>query len=110
MPTEIGPTWQELVDAVVQKQVQATMILENSWKSVPKNAEDTKVVGEYCGGTPAVVIVREDLDEAVCAKVFGALLAWIPKWDGGVYGPFRPFRNSDIYSFFHELDALAPGM
>ncbi len=107
---KVGPTWQELVDAVVNGEARATMILEDTWKLDPKNAETTKVIGEYTGGTPAVVVVRDGLDEALVKKVLDALLAWVPEWDGGVYGPLKPFYNSDIYFFFHELDALPPGL
>ncbi len=107
---KVGPTWQELVDAVVNGEARATMILEDTWKLNPKNAETTKVIGEYTGGTPAVVVVRDGLDEALVKKVLDALLAWVPEWDGGVYGPLKPFYNSDIYFFFHELDALPKGV
>ncbi len=110
VPTKVGPTWQELVDAVIQNKVRATMILEDSWKLNPKNAEQTKVIGEYSGGVPAVFVVREHMEPTLSSKVLDALVAWTPRWDGGVYGPFRPYSNSDVYFFFHELDALPPGM
>ena len=51
VPIKVEPTWQELVDAVVQAGVRPTMILEDSWELLPKNAEHTKIIGEYSGKT-----------------------------------------------------------
>ena len=104
-----GRTWQGQIDAVVSKEVRATMVLEDVWKSAPKNGEDTKIIGEYTGGKPPVVVVREGLNEATCKTLLDALLAWIPPWDE-VYGAFKPFYYADVHPFFHELDELPPNM
>ena len=100
-----GPTWQGQIDAVVSGEVRATMVLEDVWKSSPKNEQDTKIIGEYAGGKPPVVVVREGLDEATCRTLLDALLTWTPIWDA-VYGAFRPFYYADVHAFFHELDQL----
>ena len=108
MPVKQGPTWQGLVDSVVSGEVRATMVLEDVWRSEPKNEETTKVIGEYAGGLPGVVIVRADLDATVRTALQDALLEWVPAWNA-VYGPFRPFSNADVHSFFHDLDGLPEG-
>ena len=106
---EPGPTWQGMVDAVVSKQVRATMVLEDVWKSTPKNADDTKIIGEYTGGKPPVLVVREGLEESICEMLLDALLAWVPRWEA-VYGGFKPFYYADMHPFFHALDELPPDM
>jgi ABC-type phosphate/phosphonate transport system substrate-binding protein len=109
MQVKPGPTWQGLVDAVVAKEVRATMVLEDVWKSLPKNAENTKIIGEYTGGKPPVIVVREGLDEKLCKKLLEALVSWVPSWEA-VYGSFKPFYYADVHPFFHALDALPRDM
>ena len=107
-PTNPGPTWQGEIDAVVSKEVRTTMVLEDVWKSLPKNAENTKIIGDYVGGKPPVVVVRQGLDEAICKTLLDALLAWTPIWDT-VYG-FKPFYYADVHPFFHDLNELRSNM
>ncbi len=102
---EPGPTWQELIDAVVSQEVRATMVLEDTWNALPKNAENTKVIGHYTGGLQGVVIARHDLDPAVRAAFLDELLAWTPPWNT-VYGGFKPFYAADVHAFFHDLGEL----
>ena len=107
-PVKPGPTWQGLVDAVLSKEVRATMVLEDVWRSEPKNEERTKVIGDYSGGLPGVIVTRENLHPDVRKALLDALLAWVPAW-GAVFGPFRPFYNADVHSFFHDLNELPAG-
>lgn len=107
-PVKPGPTWQGVVDAVVAGEIRATMALEDVWNSEPSNAERTKVIGEYAGALPGVVIARHDLDVRVRETMLKALMAWVPAWDG-VFGPFKPFYAADVHCFFHDLDGLPPG-
>ncbi len=100
-----GPTWQGLIDAVIAKEVRATMVLEDTWNALPKNAEATKVIGQYTGGLQGVVIARHDLDPAVRAALLDELLAWTPPWDT-VYGGFKPFYPADVHALFHDLGQL----
>jgi ABC-type phosphate/phosphonate transport system substrate-binding protein len=109
IPVKPGPTWKGLVDAVVSKDVRATMVLEDVWKTFPKNADETKVIGEYAGSKGAVVLVREGLNEAICKTLLDALLAWAPAWQA-VYGGFKPFYYADVHAWFHDLDQLPPDM
>ncbi len=104
-PIKPGPTWQGLIDAVVSKEVRATMVLEDTWDFLPKNAADTKVIGEYAGGVEGVVIAREGLDASVRQAFLDVLLAWVPAWDT-VYGGFKPFYYADVHAYFHDLDQL----
>ncbi len=104
-PIKPGPTWQGLIDAVVAKEVRATMVLQDTWDFLPKNAEDTKVIGEYAGGVEGVVIAREGLDDAIRQAFLDALLAWTPAWNT-VYGGFKPFFRADVHAYFHDLDQL----
>jgi phosphonate transport system substrate-binding protein len=102
--TPVKP-WQGQIDAVVANEVRATMVPEDVWKTDPKNAPETKIIGRYDNATPALVVVRENLDEAICKTLLNALVAWTPKWEA-VYGAFRPFYYADVQSFFHDLDEL----
>jgi ABC-type phosphate/phosphonate transport system substrate-binding protein len=109
MPTIPGPTWQGEVDAVVSQEVRTTMVLEDVWKSLPKNAENTKIIGDYVGGTGPVVVISQGLDEAICKTLLDALLATTPPWEA-VYGGFKPFYYADVHPFFHDLDGLPSEM
>ncbi len=108
-PVKPGPTWQGLVDAVIAKDIRATMVLEDVWRSDPNNDRLTKVIGDYAGGLPGVIVARADLDPQTRTALLEALLAWVPAWDA-VFGPFRPFCNADVHSFFHDLDGLPDGV
>ena len=108
-PVKPGPTWQGLVDAVISKEVRATMVLEDTWKTEPRNAEHTKVIEQYTRGPEAIVVVREGLDEKVSKMVLDALLTTVPVWDT-VYGSFKPFYYADVHAYFHDLDQLPAGL
>ena len=97
--------WQGQIDAVVAGKVRATMVLEDVWKTTPRNANDTKVIGHFDNCKPPVVVVREGLDESLSKKLLDALVAWIPRWDA-VYGAFKPYYYADVHSFFHDLGQL----
>ncbi len=101
-----GRLWQGPLKAVVDGQARATMILEDMWRSVPENAETTKVIGEYVGGTPAVIVVRHDLDEGIKKTMLDACLEWTPPWKDKIFGAFRPYYYADVHTFFHDLDQL----
>lgn len=108
---DIVPTapWQGQIDAVVTGSVRATMVPEDVWRTNPANALTTRIIDRYDNATPAPVVVRRDLDEALARALLDALVTWVPKWDG-VYGAFRPFYRADVHRFFHDLDRLAPGL
>jgi phosphonate transport system substrate-binding protein len=108
---EIVPTaaWQGQIDAVVSNEVRATMVPEDVWQATVGNAQVTRIIGRYENPTPPLVMVRHNLDEAICKTVFDALIAWVPKWET-VYGAFRPYYYADVHCFFHDLDQLPAGM
>ncbi len=99
------PGWQARVDAVIAKTIRSTMILEDVWKMTPKNAEAAKIIGAYVPSPPAILIVRNDLDEKVVKMLRDHLLAYIPDWEN-VYGAFRPFSFADVQTFYHQLAQL----
>jgi hypothetical protein len=103
------PAWQGQIDAVVAKTVRSTMVPEDVWKTTPENAITTKVIGRYDEATPAIVVIRDGLDEAVAKSLLDALVSWEPKWEA-VYGAFRPFYFADVQHFFHELNKLPAGV
>jgi ABC-type phosphate/phosphonate transport system substrate-binding protein len=108
---DLVPTapWQGQVDAVVANQVRATMVPEDVWRTNPANARTTRIIDRYDNATPALVVVRQDLDEALAKALLDALVTWVPKWEG-VYGAFRPFYRADVHRFFHDLDQLPPDL
>lgn len=104
---DIVPTapWQGQIDAVVAGRVRATMVPEDIWKTSAGNAETTRILDRYDNATPALVVVRHDLDEALGKALLDALVTWVPRWEA-VYGAFRPFYRADVHRFFHDLDQL----
>lgn len=104
---EMVPTrpWQGQVDAVIAGTVRATMLPEDVWKTTPANAAATRIVARYDHATPAVVVVRRDLEPIVAAALLDTLVTWVPAWSN-VYGAFRPFYRADVHRFFHDLDQL----
>ena len=55
------------------------------------------------------VVVRHDLDPAVCTAFLDRLLAWTPPWNT-VYGGFKPSHAADVHAFFHDLGELPDGL
>jgi phosphonate transport system substrate-binding protein len=100
--------WQGQVDAVIAGEVRATMVPEDVWKTTPDNAKHTKVIDRYDNAKPAMIVARDGIDEEVRKKLLERLIQWSPKWEA-VYGPFKPFFLAEVFSFFHDLDALPPG-
>jgi phosphonate transport system substrate-binding protein len=100
--------WQGQIDAVVSNEARATMVPEDVWKTTAENAQVTKIIGRYDNAIPALVVVRHDLDEAICKIILDALVAWVPRWEA-VYGAFRPYYYADVHCFFHDLDQLPAG-
>lgn len=98
--------WQGQIDAVISGQVRATMVPEDVWTSAPSNAEATKVIARYTDATGAVVVARADLDQCATGPLLDALLGWSPA-PNAVFGGFKPFADSDVVGFFHDLDKLA---
>lgn len=105
-----GPTWQGLVDAVVDGTVRATMVLEDTWRATPRNADTTKIIADYPAGVGAIVAVREDVDEPTRRTLRDALVAWMPPWDDKVYGAFKPYLYADVHAFLHDLKGLPAGV
>ena len=62
-------------------------------------------MARYDNATPALVVVRRDLEPAVAAALLEALVTWVPGWSN-VHGAFRPFFRADVHRFFHDLDQL----
>ncbi|MFO1086779.1 MAG: PhnD/SsuA/transferrin family substrate-binding protein [Reyranellaceae bacterium] len=108
---DVVPTapWQGQIDAVVARAVRATMVPEDVWRTDPANARTTKIIDRYDNATPALVVARRDLDEALAKALLDALVTWVPRWEA-VYGAFRPFYRADVHRFFHDLDRLPPGL
>ncbi len=109
-PVLPGPTWQGLVDAVIDGRVRAAMVLEDTWRATPSNADKTKIVADYTGGVPAIVAVRDDVPAATRKTLLDALLAWMPTWDDKVYGGFKPYLYADVHAFLHDLKGLPAGV
>lgn len=105
-----GPTWQGLIDAVVDGSVRATMVLEDTWRLLPSNADTTKVIADYPAGVGAIVAVREDVDADTRKTLLDALVAWMPTWDDKVYGAFKPYLYADVHHFLHDLKELPEGV
>jgi phosphonate transport system substrate-binding protein len=104
----VGYTWQELNDAVVSGMVRASMVLEDVWKTFPRNAGNTKIIGEYPGSKGALVVVRDGFDQDIRATLLDAFLNFQPPWDS-IYGAYKPYYLADMLSWFHDLDQLPPG-
>ena len=85
------------------------MVPGDTWRTNAANAQTTKIIGRYDNATPALVVVRQDLDEPLGKALLDALVSWVPKWEA-VYGAFRPFYYADVQSFFHDLDQLPPDL
>lgn len=97
--------WQNRVDAVVARDIRATMILEDVWKDTPENSKNTKVIGQFDRCPPAVLITGRSLDGATRRLLRDRLLPYIPDWDS-VYGAFRPYSHADIQTFVHYMRGL----
>jgi phosphonate transport system substrate-binding protein len=101
------PGWQHRVDAVVSKDIRATMILEDVWKDTPENAENVKVIGQFDRCPPAVLITGKRLGDKAVSLLRDHLLRYVPDWDR-VNGAFRPYSYADVQTFVHYMRALPP--
>ena len=99
------PGWQHRVDAVVSKDIRATMILEDVWKDTPENAGNVKVIGQFDRCPPAVLITGDRLGDKAVSLLRDHLLRYVPDWEG-VYGAFRPYSYADVQTFVHYMRGL----
>lgn len=102
---EAGPGWQNIPDGVIGGHYRATMLPEDVIHSAPDKKARLKVIGEYEGALPGVIVARRDLDEKVRRTLLQALIDWRPDWDA-LYGPFKPFAMADLHSLFHDASQL----
>jgi ABC-type phosphate/phosphonate transport system substrate-binding protein len=69
--------WQGQIDAVVAKEVRATMVAEDVWKTTPGNAQHTRIIGRYDNAKPAPIVARQDPNaKAISALVEGLFAGW----------------------------------
>jgi phosphonate transport system substrate-binding protein len=102
---QVVPGWQSRVDAVVSRTIRATMILEDVWNMTPSNVQNAKIIGDFDGCPPPILIVKSTLERPLVDALSREVLAWKPDWDA-VYGAFRPYSNADISPFEHYMSEL----
>ena len=68
------------IDAVVDGPVRATMVLEDVWKSTPKSAEQTKIIGQFDHRKPPIIAVRTSPDKSTRELLLDALVGWALEW------------------------------
>ncbi|ETS85949.1 hypothetical protein PFICI_03974 [Pestalotiopsis fici W106-1] len=100
--------WQGQIDAVVDGEVRATMVPEDTWRILGANAETTKIIDRFEEGKPGIVVARCDLDQKLRAELTDALVEWTPS-SCSIYSRFKPFQQEDTESLFRQLDQLPPG-
>ena len=99
------PGWQNRVDAVVSREIRATIILQDVWNDTPENTTEAKVIGQFDPCPPAVLLTGQRLEEKTRSLLRDSLLRYIPDWEG-VYGAFRPYSYADVQTFVHYMRGL----
>jgi phosphonate transport system substrate-binding protein len=102
--------WQGQVDAVVDGQIDATMVFEDVWLATPQNADRTKIIARMDDLPTPAVVAASDLDTGVSARLQNTLLG-LPR-DGSahvLYAGFAAYEEGLTQRFFKELSAL-PGL
>jgi ABC transporter, phosphonate, periplasmic substrate-binding protein len=88
------PPWQGQIDAVVDGQIDATMVYEDVWLPRPSNAAETRVIARLDDLPTPLVIALTGLDAAFTSKLTTALIAYEPKpAPGMLYAGFAATRT-----------------
>ena len=102
--------WQGQIDAVVDGQVDATMVYEDVWLAQPSNAAETRVIARLDDLPTPPVIARTGLDAAFTSKLTAALMRYEPKLAPGMlYTGFASYQDMRMRRFFAELEKV-PGL
>ena len=104
------PPWQGQIDAVVDGQIDATMVYEDVWLARPSNAAETRVIARLDDLPTPPVIALTGLDAAFTSKLTTALIAYEPKpAPGMLYARFASYQDMRMRRFFAELEKV-PGI
>ena len=102
--------WQGQIDAVVDGQIDATMVYEDVWLARPSNAAETRVIARLDDLPTPPVIALTGLDAAFTSKLTAALMAYEPKpAPGMLYTGFASYQDMRMRRFFAELEKV-PGL
>ena len=102
--------WQGQIDAVVDGQIDATMVYEDVWLARPSNAAETRVIARLDDLPTPTVIALTGLDAAFTSKLTAALVAYEPKpAPGMLYTGFASYQDMRMRRFFAELEKV-PGL
>lgn len=99
---EVG-AWQLQIDAVMAGKVDATMVEEDVWYKLPKNAEHTKIISRVDNLPSPVVVCSTQLSESFIKDFQKVLFAYQAKVTSrSLYNGFIPYQKEQMEEFFNE--------
>jgi phosphonate transport system substrate-binding protein len=102
--------WQGQIDAVVEGEIDATMVYEDVWLGRPDNAAQSKIIARLDDLPTPVFIARAHREGAFAPKLKKRLIAFAPPAvPNGLYAGFSDYQEVRMARFFVELQRL-PGM
>ncbi|MDP1835743.1 MAG: PhnD/SsuA/transferrin family substrate-binding protein [Chlamydiales bacterium] len=99
---KVGP-WQLQVDAVIAKEVDATMVPEDIWYKQPKNTEKTKIIAREKNLPSPIVVCSKNADKTFVQELKELLLSYKPKASpNALFNGFIPYQKDQEEAFFSE--------
>lgn len=102
--------WQGQIDAVVDGDIDATMVFEDVWLARPANAESTKVLARIDDLPTPAFLVQTKIEGEIAAGLRAALAGMhVPAALDALYAGFADYQEAHMQRFFADLAAL-PGL
>lgn len=99
---EVGP-WQLQIDAVMAGKVDATMIEEDVWYKLPKNADRTKIIARVDNLPSPIVVCSSQLSDSFIRDFQKVLFAYQAKVTSrSLFSNFIPYQKEQVEEFFNE--------
>jgi phosphonate transport system substrate-binding protein len=100
------PAWQGQIDAVIAGTIDATMVQEDVWHSLPSNAEKTKIIGRIDNLPSPLVLGATNAPEALKADFMKLLLSYkASPQSKPLFSGFTNFQRELTQTFDQEAAA-----
>lgn len=99
---EVG-AWQLQIDAVINGEIDATMVQEDVWYKLPGNAAQTKIIAKI-DKLPSALLICSNAISEVMKYEFKDLLFSYKTNPNTLFDGFVPFKATEVRQFFEKAE------
>jgi phosphonate transport system substrate-binding protein len=97
--------WQSQIEAVISGEVDATMVSEDVWLKLPRNAELTKIIAREENLPCPLIVVGKGIDKTLLKELKEILFSYKPiAHSKDMFNGFIPYQKEQTEKFFSESE------